>query len=78
MITSKTVREMLITKRIDLGEYFVDIEYDDMTGAIEVTVLDELEGVIESITITNSPESDDDDDDDDDEGMGIDYNISLN
>ena len=77
MITSKTVREMLITKRIDLGEYFVDIEYDDMTGAIEVTVLDELEGVIESITITNSPESDDDDDDDD-EGMGIDYNISLN
>ena len=50
---------MLITKRIDLGEYIVEIEYDDETGAIEVTVLDELEGVIESITITNAEESDD-------------------
>ena len=75
MITSKTVREMLITKRIDLGEYFVDIEYDDMTGAIEVTVLDELEGVIESITITNSVDSSDDDDDE----VGFnDFNINLN
>ena len=77
MITSKTVREMLITKRVDLGEYFVDIEYDDMTGAIEVTVLDELEGVIESITITNSEDSSDDDSDDD--GIDFnDFNINLN
>lgn len=77
MITSKTVREMLITKRIDLGEYFVDIEYDDMTGAIEVTVLDELEGVIESITITNSEDSSDDNSDDD--GIDFnDFNINLN
>ena len=77
MITSKTVREMLITKRVDLGEYFVDIEYDDMTGAIEVTVLDELEGVIESITITNSEDSSDDNSDDD--GIDFnDFNINLN
>lgn len=68
---------MLITKRIDLGEYFVDIEYDDMTGAIEVTVLDELEGVIESITITNSEDSSDDNSDDD--GIDFnDFNINLN
>ena len=66
---------MLITKRIDLGEYFVDIEYDDETGAIEVTVLDELEGVIESITITNSEDSSDDKDDE----VGFnDFNINLN
>ncbi len=71
---------MLITKRIDLGEYFVDIEYDDETGAIEVTVLDELEGVIESITITNSEDSSDnnDNDDDDDEVGFNDFNINLN
>ena len=68
---------MLITKRIDLGEYFVDIEYDDMTGAIEVTVLDELEGVIESITITNSEDSSDDNDNDDEVGFN-DFNINLN
>ncbi len=76
-MTLKTVK-MLITKRIDLGEYFVDIEYDDETGAIEVTVLDELEGVIESITITNSEDSSDNNDNDDDEVGFNDFNINLN
>lgn len=70
---------MLITKRIDLGEYIVEIEYDDETGAIEVTVLDELEGVIESITITNAEESDDGEDDNDDNKDGFnDFNFSPN
>lgn len=70
---------MLITKRIDLGEYIVEIEYDDETGAIEVTVLDELEGVIESITITNAEESDDGEDDNDDDKDGFnDFNFSPN
>lgn len=50
---------MLITKRIELGEYIVEIEYDDVTGAIEVNVLDELEGVIEYISITNSETNND-------------------
>ncbi len=67
---------MIVRKKVDLGEYIIDIEYDDVTGAIEVTVLDELEGIIESITITNTEDSSDDDDNDD---VGFnDYNINLN
>lgn len=68
---------MLIRKKVDLGEYIIDIEYDDVTGAIEVAVLDELEGVIESITITNTEDSSDDDDNNDDVGFN-DYTINLN
>jgi hypothetical protein len=49
---------MKINKTIDLGEYIVKINYDDIDGSIEVVVLDELEEVIESITITNSDGSD--------------------
>lgn len=56
---------MLITKKIEIGEYFVEIEYDDETGSIEVSVLDELQDIIESISITNTVEEEDDDDDDD-------------
>lgn len=68
---------MIVRKKVDLGEYIIDIEYDDVTGAIEVTVLDELEGVIESITITNTEDSSDDDDNDDEVGFN-DFNINLN
>jgi hypothetical protein len=50
---------MKFNKIIDLGEYIIEIEYDDLTGRLEVTVLDELGGVIESITITNSEEDND-------------------
>ena len=65
---------MLITRRIDLGEYIVEIEYDDVTGAIEVSVLDELEGVIEYISITNSETNNDIDED---EGL-TNLDIGLN
>ena len=41
--------------------HIIEIEYDDLTGLLEVTVLDELGGVIESITITNSDEDNDND-----------------
>lgn len=58
---------MKFNKIIDLGEYIIEIEYDDLTGLLEVTVLDELGGVIESITITNSDEDNDND-----------YDINLN
>jgi hypothetical protein len=68
---------MIIKKRVELGEYIVDIEYDDVTGAIDVEVLDELEGIIESISITNS-EDDSSDDSDNNEDPFIDYNIGLN
>ncbi len=63
---------MLITKRIDLGEYIVHIEYNDETGAIEVTVLDELEGVVESITITNAEDDENGGDDNDGDKDGFD------
>jgi hypothetical protein len=59
---------MLITKKIDLGEYIVEIKYDDETGTIEVGVLDELEEIIESITITNSEDDD----------SSSDFNVNLN
>lgn len=68
---------MIVRKKVDLGEYIIDIEYDDVTGAIEVSVLDELDGVIESITITNAEDSSDDDDNDDEVGFN-DFNINLN
>lgn len=71
---------MIIKKRVELGEYIVEIEYDDVTGAIDVYVLDELEGIIESISITNSEISDDDSsgESDNKEDPFNDYNISLN
>jgi hypothetical protein len=70
---------MLIKKTVDLGEYIVTIEYDNETGSIEVSVLDELQDVIETIIITNVVDENNDDDDDDIDIEGFDdYNISLN
>jgi hypothetical protein len=69
---------MLITKTVDLGEYIVKIEYDNETGAIEVSVLDELQDVIETIIITNVIDDDKNNDDDIDIEGFDDYNISLN
>ena len=41
-------------QRVDLGEYKIDIEYnDDGSGHLIVTILDELEDPIEGIEITN-------------------------
>ena len=71
---------MLIKKTVDLGEYIVKIGYDNETGAIEVSVLDELHDVIESIIITNAISENNGEDNDDDidiEGFD-DYDISLN
>jgi hypothetical protein len=44
---------MTITKKIDFGEYVLIANYDNENGLLEVTVLDELGDVIESIEITN-------------------------
>lgn len=63
---------MLDVRIVDLGEYIVKIEYDNETGAIEVTVLDELQEIIESLKITNAEDSDND------EERFDDYDISLN
>jgi nitrate reductase NapAB chaperone NapD len=60
---------MKTTKKIDLGEYIVVIEYNDTDSSLYVTVLDELEGVIEAIKVTN---------DEDDEIEGDDDTYKLN
>lgn len=60
---------MKTTKKIDLGEYIVVIEYNDVDSSLYVTVLDELEGVIEAIKVTN---------DEDDETEGDDGTYKLN
>lgn len=68
---------MLNVKTVDLGEYIIQIKHDDETGYIEVSVLDELYDVIETIIITNAIEESEDDEDDESEGFD-DYNISMN
>jgi hypothetical protein len=49
---------MKITKKVDLGEYIVLINYDKKNGLINIDLLDELQGLIESITVINSENSD--------------------
>lgn len=60
-----------INRRIDLGEYVIRVNYDPESGDLEVKVLDELGGLIESINITT-----DENPEDEPEDMGMD--ISLN
>jgi hypothetical protein len=67
---------MVSKKTIDLGEYIVNITYDNQTGSISVDVLDELHEIIESMNITNVEDSGRDDDEDND--AAIDIDISLN
>jgi hypothetical protein len=67
---------MVTKKTIDLGEYIVNITYDNQTGSISVDVLDELHEIIESMKITNVEDSGGDDDEDND--ATIDIDISLN
>jgi hypothetical protein len=51
---------MKITKQIDLGEYIINVEYDDNgSGYLKVTILDELGDEIEFIEV--SDENDDED-----------------
>jgi hypothetical protein len=66
---------MVSKKTIDLGEYIVNITYDNETGSISVDVLDELHEIIESMNITNVEDSRGDDEDND---AAIDIDISLN
>lgn len=48
---------MILTKRVDLGEYVVIIEYDDNgSGHIKVSILDELEDEVDFIEIINDEE----------------------
>lgn len=52
---------MEIIKKVDLGEYIIVIKYEDTSGSLKVTVLDELEEEIESLEITNDEDEDDED-----------------
>jgi hypothetical protein len=55
---------MKITKQVDLGEYIINIEYnDDGSGYLKVTVLDELEEEVEHIEIMNDNDEDEEDND---------------
>lgn len=49
---------MKTTKRIDLGEYIIIINYDDSDGSLDVTILDELEDIIDTMSITNDDDPD--------------------
>jgi hypothetical protein len=53
------------SRRIDLGEYIIEINYNEANGELDVIVLDELEEIIESINISNSEHNND-------------FNINLN
>jgi hypothetical protein len=66
---------MVTKKTVDLGEYIVNITYNNETGSISVEVLDELHEVIESLDITNVDDSKNDDDDND---AAINIDINLN
>lgn len=53
---------MKITKQVDLGEYIINIEYDDNgSGYLKISVLDELEEEVESIEIMNDENEEDND-----------------
>lgn len=67
---------MVTKKTVDLGEYIVNITYDNETGSISVEVLDELHEVIESMDITNIENDKDRDDDDNDAAINIDINLN--
>lgn len=67
---------MVTKKTVDLGEYIVNITYDNETGSISVEVLDELHEVIESMDITNIEDNKNGDDDDNDAAINIDINLN--
>lgn len=50
---------MLVTKQIDLGEYVINIKYnDDGSGYLKVSILDELKEEIDSIEVENDENPD--------------------
>jgi|688.fasta_scaffold71287_2 hypothetical protein len=53
---------MKLTKKIDFGEYLIVANYDSVRGSLEVTILDELDEIIETINVMDDSEDDDYDD----------------
>jgi hypothetical protein len=62
----------MITREIDLGQYIITVDYNEMTGEIDVQVLDELGELIEGINIKDE----DDFDESDDTPFGADINLN--
>ena len=56
-------------KKIKLGEYIINIVYNEETSELDVEVLDEIGDIIESINIR-------DDEDEDKIDLGIDFNLN--
>jgi hypothetical protein len=46
-------------KKIDLSEYKILIKYDDDDSSLEITILDELEEIIDVINVMNDNVDDD-------------------
>lgn len=65
----------MFTKKIDLGQYKIEINHDTDNGELDISVYDELDELVESITIFDI---DDDDDNDNDTSLSNDFNINLN
>ena len=62
---------MKIVKKIELGEYTIELEYEDTNGKLDIIVYDELDSVIDMISVTN-------DEDEDDQPLKEDINPNLN
>jgi hypothetical protein len=56
-------------KKIKLGEYIINIVYNEETSELDVEVLDEIGDIIESINIR-------DDEGEDKIDLGIDFNLN--
>lgn len=52
---------MQITKKINFGEYLIIAVYDNVSGSLNINVLDELDEIIETINITNDDSEENDD-----------------
>lgn len=52
------------SKRVDLGEYIIDIKYNSENGDLTVSILDELHDVIDMMHVTNDEDPEDELDED--------------
>jgi hypothetical protein len=51
----------MTNKKIDLGEYIIEIKYNQENGRLDIDVYDELGEIIESMNIVNDEDADEDD-----------------
>lgn len=51
---------MIKNKQLKIGEYTINIEYDDSNNSLEIVVLDALDEVIEGLLISDDIDEDED------------------